>query len=1017
MKKLFFKRKEFYNFRKILLLPTLCVILLIPNIKASNYHQPEGVLNTKISISVENKSITSLLKSIEEHIEIKFVYSTSKINLSKKITKKFHEQTVKSILDESLPSSVSYTVTGRNIILKPKKQIQEKTYGTGVIMGSVKSESTGEALPYATIVIKGTSKGTVADTDGYFKLIGLNEGTITLSVTFMGFEKQEKKIFIKEGEVVKVNFSLKSKFTELKGITVTGIRKGEVKALSQMKVANNIKYVMSQEQMERFPDLTLSESLQRVPGVAVGYSYGLPRDIIIRGLSQDLSSITINGTRLPSTSAGGRDTDLNGVLSNTVESIEVVKTLTPDMDADGTGGIVNIITKSPAINSKIIDAKASVGYNNLIDKMNYDAGVTYGKRNDKIGYIIGVNYLRTQRGEDRVEKGYDEYDINGIENLLLEDFDLTGYKIKRDNLGINAEIDYYPNENSAYYLRGTFNKYYEIQNRLRRITSIGTYTSEKQIEDIRITQFGNWRDYNRDLMIFSAGGKTSLSLFNIDFDITYSRGNYDQPIYYNASFVRSGLSGQLNLDNPKAPQINFTESNPYDPSLYATSRYINRHDKSLDHDGQLTFNVSKPYTIGKLNGELKFGGRFKYKYNDRSRNYFLHDLKEGEFVLEDYLSNYEKDDHFNNNYVLNNFPEAKAMEKFYKKNKDLFKDNENYTRQNTDPDSFEGNEYLGAGYIMTELNIKNLEIIGGIRYEQTGFDYDGNQVNFDENGDYVNTMKVDTDKSFDGFFPSLNLKYSIGKNTKIRAAVTKSLSRPSYYDLVPWEEILNNREQINRGNPELTQSTSINYDFLFEHYFQSVGLISGGVFFKKIDDYIYESNYIQEGGEYDGWEVEQVVNGASATVNGFELSWQQQLTFLPGFLNGLGVYANYTYVDSELEVPGIESIRKVKLPEMRPHIGNVSLSYEKYGFSGRISMYFYDTYLTELGGTKAQDELERSREQIDISASQKLNDNWSIFLGISNITNSPISFKFGDGRPLDDRYYSSWGNFGLRFNY
>ena len=980
------------------------------------FNTDPDILQERVSLTVDNQSLKYFLNIIEQQLEIKFVYSESRIDLNKKISRKFNREPLENVLHSSLPGSVGYAVSGRNIILKPRMAGREDPIGKGVIIGNIKGKDNDEVLPYATVVIRGTSKGAVADESGNFRFSGLDEGVAILEVTYVGYEKQEKEIIIRNGETGRADFILTPLFDKLEGVTVTGIRRGEVKALSQMKAAENIKYVMSREQMERFPDITLSESLQRVPGVAVGYSYGLARDIIIRGLGQGLSSITINGTRLPSTSAGSRTTDLNGVLSDVVEAVEVVKTLTPDMDADGTGGTVNIITKSPPLNSRTLDAKASVGYNNLVDKANYEIGATYGQRLKKTGFVVGANYLRTWRGEDRVEKGYDMYEFDGREQLMLGEYDLTGYMIKRDNAGINAEFDYYPDDNSRYYIRGSYNKYYEIQNRLRRITGIGEYASVNQISGIRVSQFGNWRDYHRDLTVISLGGKTSFSSWNVDFDLTYSGGNYDQPIYYNATFERNGMSGVLDVSNPRAPQIDYTEADPYDPSQYTTSRYINRHDSSRDHDAQLTFNISKSYTIGDISGELKFGGRFRYKYNDRSRNYFLHDLKEGEFVLADYLSGYRKDDHFDNNYVLDNFPDAETLDNFYQNNKNLFADNETYTHQNTDPDSFFGNEYLGAGYVMTKLNFNNFEVVGGVRYEQTGFHYKGNQVNFDEDGNYLSTRKVDSDKTFDGFFPSLNIKYTFKENTNFRFAVTRSLSRPGYYDLVPWEEVLNSREEINMGNPGLTQATSVNCDLLFEHYFQSVGLISGGVFYKKIKNYLYESNYIQEGGTYDGWEVEQVVNGASATVKGLELSWQQQLTFLPGFLNGLGIYANYTYVDSKMEVPGIEQLRTVKLPEMRPHVGNISLSYEKYGFSGRVSMYFYDTYITELGSNADQDELERGRKQIDISASQQLNKKWSVFVSLSNITNAPISFKFGNGRPFDDMYYSSWGNLGIRFN-
>ncbi len=999
----------------------MAVLLLIVSLNTTFAKSPtQGVLAKECNLELENVSLKTALNRLEDQASIMFEYSTNFVNDSRVISYKAEKTALKDVLEEILtPSELSYSICGNQIMLSKEervKVVKSTLEAKGFINGTIVDEQSGESLGFATIGIKGTNNAAVSDMNGRFRISGIDEGEITLVATFVGYQNQEQIVQVIGDGTVNVEFRMASVFSELEGVTVTGIRKGETKALSKMKSAGNIKYVMSQEQMERFPDLTIAESLQRVPGVAVSYSYGLPRDVIIRGLSQDLSSVTVNGTRMPSTNAGGRNTDLNGVLSSTIESIEVIKTLTPDLDADGTGGTVNIVTKSPAKNETIFDARASIGYNALVDKQNYEAGFSYGKRKDKIGFLVGASYLSSWRGEDQVEKNYRNYTFDGVDYQLLSSLDTDGYMIKRDNVGLNAELNYFPNATTSFYVRATGNIYYEIQNRLERVYNIGTYTSPTQAENIRITQAGNWRDYNRDVTVISTGGKTSLSAVDLDFDLTYSRGNYDQPIYYAANFVRNGLSSQMDFSDMRAPQFNFDQEDPFDPSEYTTNRYINRHDMSLDHDGQFTVNAKKGYQIGNAIGEIKAGGRFRYKYNDRSRNYFLHDLISGNFVLSDYLSDYEKLDHFNNNYKLGNFPEAKLLEEYLNRNPSLFKDNENYTRQNTDPDSFEGTEYLGAAYIMTKLKLNKFEAITGVRYEQTGFDYQGNQVNFDQDGNYVNTIPVNVRKTFDGFFPSLNLKYSPTGNTNVRMAVTRSLARPSYFDLVPWEEILNRNRRVNRGNPSLDQATAVNYDLLFEHYFQSVGLISGGVFHKSIRNYIYRQSTTGVGGIYDGWRIDQTVNGATATAQGFEVAWQQQLTFLPGVLNGLGIYANYTYVQSEFEVPGLTSTRTVRLPDMRPHVGNVSLSYEKFGFSGRLSIYFYDTFTTDLANIEANDILQQGRSQLDFSASQRISKNLSIYMGISNLTNAPISEIFGDGRPFDDMYYSSWGNLGVRFN-
>src|SRR5690606_15642516 len=140
-----------------------------------------------------------------------------------------------------------------------------------------------------------------------------------------------------------------------------------------------------------------------------------------------------------------------------------------DQDADGTAGTVNIITKTPPQNSKSLDSKISLGNNLLVGKNLYEVGLNYAQRKSRWGYQIGANYMRSLRGEDRIEKGYDAFTIGETANEnLLSVISLEDTQLRRDNLGVQAELNFYPDNESAYYLRGNYNKYYEIQARNNR---------------------------------------------------------------------------------------------------------------------------------------------------------------------------------------------------------------------------------------------------------------------------------------------------------------------------------------------------------------------------------------------------------------------------------------------------------------------------------------------------------------------------------------------------------------------
>ncbi len=1001
--------------RTSLIFSLLSVLFL--NLVQAAVVKGQSALDKNIYINLQQASFADLLKEIEKKTGVSFVYTNNEL-VNAKVSVYNESKTARTILSPLLKKNNLVIIeNGMMVVLKKMQNVVHEAR-PGTVVGYVKDKANRQTLPYATVIVKGSNQKVLTDANGYFILSNVKAGNQVLQVSYIGYTAAEFKVTVEDAKTTKLELNLESQSNDMKGITISGIRRGEAVALSNMRNADNIKYVLSEEQIERFPDATVGEAMQRVPGIAMDYSYGLPRNIIIRGLDQSMGSVTLNGNRLPSTQTNSRDIDLNGILSSTVEAIEVNKTLTPDMDADGTSGSVNIISKTPKMGMQLFQVKGSFGHNFLLGKQNFDGAFNYGQRKNKWAYLVGVNYSNTYRGEDRVQKDYGTYKINGADEIKLSNLELEGSDLHRQNTGLQAELSFFPNEKSQVYLRGAYNKFYELQTRGTKSYSIGNYTDGINTTGITIGSSGSPRDYHRDLLSLSLGAKTNVNNWIANIDFTFASGKYDQPIYYDGYFTYGGLAAAMDMTDPRAPQFNFTTTDVNNPANYTTTAYTNRHQFANDKDGQVSLNVLRTFELSAKNKFMfKFGGRFKYKEDDHTRNYYQYALKTGKIGMENFLSDYSRKGYFNGKYNLSGaISNGYLMEKYYQDNKSLFQDNETYIRQNTDPDSYNGSENMGAGYAMGKLTLNKLEIITGVRYERTGFKYNGNIVSFDNTGKYVSTNKVAVNSSFDGFFPSLNLKYALDQRTNLRAAVTRSLSRPGYYDLVPWQEVEPRRKRMKIGNPDLDQATSTNYDFLFEHYLKSLGLISGGIFYKNIDNYIYESIFTRQGGEFDKYQVTQTVNGANAYVYGYEIAWQQQLTFLPGFLNGFGVYGNFTQIQSKFKVPGIVSDRTVRLPSMRPKVGNASLSYEKYGFSGRISLNFYDTFISELAEEQKDDLMEKGRMQLDFSASQKINKKFTVFIGISNINNAQTILDYGDGRPNDHKYFSTWANAGFKYN-
>ena len=303
----------------------------------------------------------------------------------------------------------------------------------------------------------------------------------------------------------------------------------------------------------------------------------------------------------------------------------------------------------------------------------------------------------------------------------------------------------------------------------------------------------------------------------------------------------------------------------------------------------------------------------------------------------------------------------------------------------------------------------------GVRYEATDIDYTGYEVQYDDGGDYRSTRPVTGGENYGVLMPGLHVRYAVDDHTNVRAAITRTLARPNYYDLVPYELVFQENGEIARGNPGLKATTSWNLDLLVERYFRSVGVVSGGVFYKGLTDYIYPFTFT-ESALGDVYDVTQPRNGDRASLWGAELAFQNQFHFLPAPLDGLGLHANYTWTDSTAEFP--DRTGDAPLPGQSRHIGNVAVWYEKAGFSARASWNFHGKYIDAVGAGSAGDVYYDDHTQIDLAVSQRITRNIRVFADFLNLTNAPLRYYIGTwDRPIQEEYYRWWTAFGVKMNF
>ncbi|MFZ9718564.1 MAG: TonB-dependent receptor plug domain-containing protein, partial [Chitinophagaceae bacterium] len=300
---------------------------------------------------------------------------------------------------------------------------------------------------------------------GEIFISGIPTGNNKLTITYVGFEKIEKDITLRDGnnvysEQVLILAKVNSE------VVVMGDRlKVQSKALSQQKNSGNITNIISADQMGRFPDANIGDAIRRVPGITMQNDQGEARNIIVRGMGPEFNSVTFNGERIPSAEGDNRRIQMDLIPTDMVQTVEVNKTLTADMDADAIGGSVNLISR-PAPNGLRISGTVAGGINPIRNGMIGTANFVIGNRtaNKKLGYVVSGSYNRNEFGSDNIEAVWSK-DASG--KPFISDHDIRIYDLIRVRRSIATTLDYKISPLHNISFTGSYNWRDDLENRFR----------------------------------------------------------------------------------------------------------------------------------------------------------------------------------------------------------------------------------------------------------------------------------------------------------------------------------------------------------------------------------------------------------------------------------------------------------------------------------------------------------------------------------------------------------------------
>ena len=904
----------------------------------------------------------------------------------------------------------------------------------GEVAGTVADGSETIMLRAAEVRIVELDRSTSTAYDGTFLFADVPAGEYTLEISYVGADTVTSAVIVPATGTVRADIAMTG-FGDSQ-ILVIGQAANLSSALSRKKEADGVSDVLTRDAIGQFPDQNVAESLRRLPGVNILNDQGEGRFVSVRGLDPELVSTSLNGVRLPSPESDVRSVALDVISSDIIESIEVKKSLTPDMDGDTIGASVEISTTSAFARKKdLLSLKLEGSYNDYADHLSPKGSIDFATLlTDNLGISGGLSYYKRKFETDNVEAD-DWIDANGAVPLELQYRD---YDVERERISATLGVDIRASDTTELYVKGTWSQFDDQEYRRRLTFDLGDF------EDFGPTSFANGVAVFNDAAIADpddpdetirqrigverdikdrlerqriasivAGGSTDTGTWFADYAASYSRASEKEtdnvdPAEFRKRFAGDGLELAFDLNDRRVPAYAVTAAPDsfFDPAAYELNDLeLTALSDARDEEWSAKFDLGRRFIADA--GEFTLQGGFKGRWRDKSYDKTAEFYENDGFTLADALGSqtYRLAD-------LGPLPSFTGASDFFRDNIADF----DFVAADSAFDSavadYAVSEDIMAGYLLGRWDSAALRIIGGVRYEHTSNAIAANLVTLvEEGGELPGGAEADEDtvlvapvafaKDYGHWLPSLNIRYEATPDLILRVAGYRSIVRPKLSKLAPRfsvEQNDDNEREGEFGNPDLKPYRAWNFDATAEYYMNSAGALTAGVFYKTIKDYIVDASFDAVDGPYNGIyrgiafdEAVIPLNGDTARVFGIELGFAQALTFLPAPLDGFIVNANYTFTDAEGTVftdGDVNDPRDIPLPATSRHTANISLGYDKGPIDIRLSGTYRDKYLDELAGEADYDRFVDDHFQLDLSAKYRLTERVQMFYEWVNINNA-----------------------------
>jgi TonB-dependent receptor len=899
--------------------------------------------------------------------------------------------------------------------------------GTATLEGTVSEAASIAPIVGASVKVDGS--GAVTDSTGAFAFKDLTPGSHVVVIAVSGHRKIEQPIVLAEGVNKLPPIALELIAVELTEVIVNGST-SEARSTFDDKSATDTLTETMADAAAKVPNAQSSADLLKdVSGVAVSKGANGSSNVSIRGIDQRMLRITIDGQR-----QGGSGNPLDNIPAEIVQSLEVTKTFTPDMEGDAVGGTININTGGTVMKEGYIQGRHQVSYNALAPHPGTRNSLTIGQPFGLFSDERNASVLTTLSFEDQyssrervsvlrewtpqVSPGPDPYVGQLIPVLTLPIIESTREHRQRTGFVFNGDARL---GDLAVYVRSNFGRDWASRNRNLSATdpaagSVLSLTPTAGVfSGVPLSRRNQEQETQRDASNLSVGAKSTVGRVELDGAIAYALIRDKEPRTLETGFL-SNDTYRASYDfsgDPYEPRFDFvdeTNAGDFDSAQEPTRYhfdYLSLTRSDLDeHDTSAKFNVKINLADGA--SYLKLGARVEQRRRKANvdREFFdpgaqaltMAGLVGRSLVTFDTLD-----------YRFGPVPNAESVASLLTLQPGELASNVTRTLINSATGDYSVSEDMWALYGMAKWRLGEWGVLAGMRVEGTSVSSGANQMLLGLNGQLEGFAAADARNDYIEYLPGLHVRYEAQPGLLYRGSITRSMSRPSNADIAPYRTLsfVDHRSRI--GAPDLKPYLATNLDLSVDKYDDAYGLLSFAVFYKKIDHFITDAQYPVEIGNLGTFIEFKRVNGEAAKAMGFEFSWQSRPAELPFALGRGSVEANYSYNHGTAHHP-TRPTESFPLPRQVDHQGSLKFHDERgpVSLDGTVS---YRAGWWEDLIAPALDNYITSAWDSEVSTAYKLNRKANITLGASNLFDRPTRHYAGSQVRMND-----WQKNGVEFS-